>query len=240
MSQSLKKICGDKLGASDGEIGHVKDFYFDDKRWVVRYVVADTGTWLSGKLVLISPRALGSLYQGGKVLIVNLTRQQIENCPSIDSHKPVSRQYEEEYYRYYGWPDYWQGDAIWGMSGFPIVQAGAIPNTSEVRSKNSAIPQLKDTHLQSAQAIIGYQIQLGEEVIGQVVDFLMDSESWVIDGLVVSLGNRFTGKKVLLTPAQVQRISYEDSKVFVEVTKAALELAPPYAEKEVNANATSH
>ena len=122
------------------------------------------------------------------------------------------------------------------MSGFPIVQAGAIPNTSEVRSKNSAIPQLKDTHLQSAQAIIGYQIQSGEEVIGQVVDFLMDSESWVIDGLVVSLGNRFTGKKVLLTPAQVQRISYEDSKVFADVSKEALELAPGYEEKSTPVN----
>ncbi len=232
MSQSLKKICGDKLGASDGEIGHVKDFYFDDHRWVVRYVVADTGTWLSGKLVLISPRALGSLYQGGKVLIVNLTRQQIESCPSIDSHKPVSRQYEEEYHRYYGWPDYWQGDATWGMSGFPIVHADAIPSTSEVRSNNSVMPPVKDTHLQSAQSVIGYQIQSGEEVIGQVIDFLIDSESWLIDGLLVSLGSRFTGKKVLLTPAQVQRISYEDSKVFVAVSKEALELAPSYDEKK--------
>ena len=235
MSQSLKKICGDKLGASDGEIGHVKDFYFDDERWVVRYVVADTGTWLSGKLVLISPRALGSLYEGGKVLIVNLTRHQIENCPSIDAHKPVSRQYEEEYYRHYGWPDYWQGDAIWGMSGFPIVHTGAIPSTSEVRAKNSAVPPLKDTHLRSAQAIIGYQIQVGEDTIGQVTDFMMESESWVITGLVINLGNRFTGKKVLLSPSQIHHISYEESKVFVDVTKEALELAPGFDDQHAHA-----
>ena len=234
MSQSLKSICGDKLGASDGEIGHVKDFYFDDHRWVVRYLVADTGSWLTGKLVLITPHALGSLFPGGKQVIVNLTRQQIENCPSIDSHKPVSRQYEEEYYRYYGWPDYWRGDGVWGMSGFPIVEAGAIPYTSESQPQRDSRPGLTDSRLQSAQAVIGYQIQAGEDTVGHVTDFMMDSESWVITGLVINLGNRFTGKKVLLAPNQVHRISYEESKVFVNVTKEALELAPSFDEKHTH------
>ena len=94
MLQSIKELYGQKLGASDGEIGHVKDFYFDDQNWVVRYLVADTGSWLPGRQVLISPHAFGSLHQAGKVLRANLTRKQIEDSPSIESHKPVSRQYE--------------------------------------------------------------------------------------------------------------------------------------------------
>ena len=122
MLRSVKKLYGDKLGASDGEIGHVKDFYFDDQNWVVRYLVVDTGSWLSGRKVLISPHAFGRLHQAGKLLQVNLTRKQIEDSPSIESHKPVSRQYEEEYHRYYGWPYYWQGEGLWGMSGFPILE----------------------------------------------------------------------------------------------------------------------
>src|SRR5271169_4822536 len=112
MLQSSKQLYGDKLGVSDGEIGHVKDFYFDDKSWAVRYLVADTSSWISGRLVLLAPHAFGSLHQDGKVLLVNLTRKQIENSPSIDTQKPVSRQYEEEYYQYYGWPYYWQGDGL--------------------------------------------------------------------------------------------------------------------------------
>ena len=127
MLQSIKQLYGNKLGASDGEIGHVKDFYFDDQNWAVRYVVADTGSWLPGRQVLISPHSLGGLDQAGKVLRVNLTRKQIEDSPSIESHKPVSRQYEEEYYRYYGWPYYWQGDGLWGMSGFPILELPPKP-----------------------------------------------------------------------------------------------------------------
>ena len=98
MLHSVKQLFEDKLGVWDGEIGHVKDFYFDDQNWAVRYVVADTGSWMPGRLVLISPHGIGSLYQGGRVLIVNLTRKQIEDSPPIETHQPVSRRYEEEYY----------------------------------------------------------------------------------------------------------------------------------------------
>jgi hypothetical protein len=102
MLQNIQQLYGNKLGASDGEIGHVKDFYFDDLNWVVRYVVVDTGDWLPGRQVLISPHAFGGLRQADKVLRLNLSRKQIEDSPSIASHQPVSRQYEEVYYRYYG------------------------------------------------------------------------------------------------------------------------------------------
>src|SRR5208283_2833644 len=122
MLRSIQQIYGDKLGASDGEIGHVKDFYFDDESWVVRYLVADTGSWLTGRQVLISPHAFGGLDPAEKVLRVYLSRKQIEDSPSIESHKPVSRQYEEDYYRYYGWPFYWRGDALWGMGGVPVLE----------------------------------------------------------------------------------------------------------------------
>ena len=100
MLRSIRQICGAKLGAADGEIGHVKDLYFDDRHWTVRYLVADTGSWMPGRLVLISPHAFGCLPASGKILPVNLTRKQIEDSPPIESHKPVSRQYEEEYYEY--------------------------------------------------------------------------------------------------------------------------------------------
>src|ERR1039457_519476 len=131
MLQSIKQLYGNKLGASDGDIGHVKDVYFYDLTWAVRYVVADTGNWLPGREVLLSPHAFGSIYPAGKAMLVNLTRKQIEDSPSIESHKPVSRQYEEEYHRYYGWPYYWQGERLWGLSGFPVLEQAAQPFPTE-------------------------------------------------------------------------------------------------------------
>lgn len=120
MLRCLKQLYGNKLGASDGEIGQVKDFYFDDQKWTIRDVMADTGDWLPGRQVLITPHAIDRLDESKLILRVNLTRMQIENSPPIETHKPVSRQYEEEYYRYYGWPHYWIGDGLWGMTGVPI------------------------------------------------------------------------------------------------------------------------
>ena len=119
MLHNLKLIRGHKLAASDGAIGHVNDFYFDDKTWAIRYLVADTGKWLAGRQVLLSPHAFGRLDQDGKILTINLTRKQIENSPSIEAHRPVSRQYEEHYYDYFGWPYYWAGNGLWGPRDFP-------------------------------------------------------------------------------------------------------------------------
>jgi uncharacterized protein YrrD len=226
MLRSIKQLYGDKLGAYDGEIGHVKDFYFDDKHWVVRYVVADTGSWIPGRMVLISPHAFDSFPQSGKVLPVNLSRKQIEDSPEAEAHKPISRQYEEEYYRHYNWPFYWQGNEVWGMSGFPILSKKSGPFPGEPSAKGGAKPEQTDAHLRSARDVIGYQIQAGDEIAGYVADFMMDDKSWRISHLVVNTGNRFTGKKILLSPAQVDRISWDESKLFVNVTREVVEQSP--------------
>jgi hypothetical protein len=228
MLRSVKQLYGDQLGASDGEIGRVKDFYFDDQNWVVRYLVADTGTWLSGRQVLISPHALGRLDQAGKVLRVNLTRKQIEDSPSIESHKPVSRQYEEEYYRYFGWPYYWEGAGLWGMSGFPILELPAKPLPSE--SAPVIGPQLEraDAHLRSTQAVSGYHLRTSDRIIGHVCGFMMDDQSWAIGQLVIKAGHRLSGKEVVIPTKNVERISYEESTVFVNLTSEAVERSPAY------------
>jgi hypothetical protein len=222
MLQSIKQLYGDKLGAYDGEIGHVTDFYFDDNHWTIRYVVADTGTWIPGRSVLLSPHAFDKFPQSGKVLPVNLARKQIEDSPSIDTHKPVSRQYEEEYYRHYNWPFYWQGGDVWGMSGFPILSKKSKPFQGEPLPKEGAKPEQPATHLRSTRDVIGYQIQASDEIAGFVTDFMMDDKSWKICHLVVNTGNRFSENKVLLSPDQGDRISWDESKLFVNATKEAI------------------
>src|SRR4026207_842816 len=136
MLRSLRQLYGKKLGASDGVIGHVKDFYFHDQQWGIRYVVADTGSWLSGRLVLIPPHAFGNLPQDGDCLFVNLTRQQIENSPAIESKKPVSLQYQA----------YWDGVETWGVGGFP--EAPPPPHLMPSTQASD------DVHLQSTQGLL--------------------------------------------------------------------------------------
>ena len=121
MLQDIKTLYGSKIAAIDGDIGHVKDFYFDDKTWVIRYLVVDTGSWLAERAVLLSPHAFGKWDQFEGALHIKLTKRQIEGSPSIDAHTPVSRNFEIDYYRYYGWPAYWTGSSLWGTSGYPMV-----------------------------------------------------------------------------------------------------------------------
>jgi len=176
--------------------------------------------------VLISPHAFGSLHQAGKLLLVNLTRKQIEGSPSIESHKPVSRQYEEEYYRYYGWPYYWQGDGLWGMSGFPILEPPAKALPGEPATAGGRSPERADAHLRSTQAVNGYHLQTSDGTIGHICDFMMDDQTWAIRQLVIKTGHRFSGKEVQIPTSQVDRISYEKSTVSVNLTSEAVQQSP--------------
>lgn len=223
MLRNLKPLYGDKLGALDGDVGHVKDFYFDDQSWAVRYVVADTGSWLAGRQVLLSPYAFGSLRQAGKLLLVNLSREQIENSPPIEAHKPVSRQYEEAYHRHYGWPTYWQGGSLWGASDFPILESATAQSRKEPAAASAREATHTDAHLRSTQAVADYHLQASDGVIGHVSDYLVDPQTWAIRELVIKIGHRFSGKEVQILTSQVERIGYEESTVFVRMTKEAVE-----------------
>ena len=226
MLQSIAKLYGYKLGASDGELGRVKDFYFDDQTWTIRYVVADTGSWLPGRQVLIPPHVCGKLDLEGKILRVNLTRKQIEKSPSIETHKPVSRQFEEEYHRHFGWPYYWQGDAMLGLSGVPIVEAPPMPGRDVPVASGGTPPKAGDAHLRSAQGVNGYQLRAGDEAIGHVCDFMINDQLWKIRQLVIKTGHRLSGREVQMATSAIDRISYEESTVYVNLTKEAIEQTP--------------
>jgi uncharacterized protein YrrD len=228
MLRSTKQMYGDKLRAKDGEIGHIKDFYFDNQSWVVRYLIADTGKWLAGRMVLISPHVLTNFDLDGVCRVVNLTRKQIETSPPISSHMPVSRQYEEEYFRYYGWPNYWTGSGLWGASGFPLLQLTEQGRPNEPAAE--LVPQSEegDPYLRSTQAVTGYHIQTREDSIGHITDFIIDEKDWAICHLVVETGHWYTGKQIVISPRQIERISYAESKVFVSVTKEDLLKIPKY------------
>lgn len=215
MIHKAKQLYGKKLGARDGDIGRVKDIYFDDLHWAIRYVVADTGSWLSGRQVLLSPRAFERLEEDEGALLINLTRKQIEDSPSIEAHRPVSRQYEAEYYHYYGWPVYWIGDGFGGLGGF----SGAIPVPAKDGERHHGHNQRDDAHLRSTRAVTGYHIQTAGGLVGRVHDFAIDDQTWSISEIVAETGHWFAGRNVLIAPRSISRISYEQSTVFVNLTK---------------------
>lgn len=215
MLQNIKDLYGNRLDALDGDIGRVKDFYFDDRSWVARYLVADTGSWLAERLVLISPHAFAKLDHYEEVLHLKLSRKKIQESPAIESHMSVSRKYEEDYYRYYGWPVYWNGNAIWGAGDQPM--AVPQPKAPPVRR---AQPSTEERQLWSCIALTGYEIEGPDGILGQLAGYLVDDRNWAIHDLRVEAGPWHSGKDVLISPRTVKSVSYEDSRIVVSLTIA--------------------
>ena len=214
MLDKARTLVGYKLQSLDGEIGTVKDFYFDDHYWTIRYLVADTGEWLVSRQVLISPHSLAGVDSDQGSIAVKLTKDQIEHSPSLNRDKPVSRQFERAYFGFYGLPVYF---------GFEPdrIKAG---NSAQTRKKRGD-PDLRSTH-----DVSGHHVEASDGEIGHVEDFLIDDETWVIRYLIVDTKDWLPGKRVLISPKWIERVSWSEKQVVVDLTRDAIQQAPEYTD----------
>jgi len=226
MLVKAKTLNGYKLDSLDGEIGKVKEFFFDDHHWTIRYLIADTGDWLTGRQVLISPYALVAVNKEEQYIKVDLTKKQIEDSPSLNSDKPVSRQYEEAYYGYYGWPMYWSGPYMWGS--YPY-----IVRERDKRRESAKGEKPWDPHLRSSRDVSGRHIQASDGEIGHVEDFIIDDETWAIRYLIIDTRNWWPGKSVLISPQWIDRISWIELKVYVNLLRETIKQSPEYTEESL-------
>jgi hypothetical protein len=228
MLRNITHLKGFAIRATDGELGTVEQFYFDDKTWAIRYLVVETGGWLGGRQVLISPISVTHADWPAAQLEVALTKEQVEHSPNIDTHQPVSRQQEAEYYGYYGYPYYWEGPYAWGPAFLPGHTMSATASREALAEKIGR--ELTDSHLRSTEAVTGYNIEAADGEIGHVAGFVVDDESWTIRYMEAATRNWWPGKKVLVSPAWIERVSWADSKVCVGLTRDAIQNAPEYVE----------
>ncbi|MEO8855911.1 MAG: PRC-barrel domain-containing protein [Burkholderiaceae bacterium] len=239
MLRNTKDLEGFSIGATDGEVGTVKDFYFDDKTWVIRYLVVDTGAWLMSRKVLISPIAIGDADWVKKALPVSSTKQQVKDSPAIDTERPVSRQHEIDYAGYYGYPFYWGGDGLWGGGAYPNMmlpgyEGYGSPSASRMEADNAYARAMQarreddDPHLRSCDEVAGYHLHATDGDIGHVHSMLIDEKSWAIRYLVVDTSNWWMGHKVLISPEWIDDVNWSDSKVSVKMSRDAIKNAPPY------------
>jgi uncharacterized protein YrrD len=234
MLRSLKSLKDSVINATDGEIGSVKDFLFDDNKWTVRYLVVHTGSWLSGKQVLISPIAAKGIDTTDRAIQVSLTRDQVRQSPDIDTNKPVSRQQEIKYYDYYQWPYYWGGNGLWGISGNPYLMAGRLYPVTWGPTSYPA-QESGDPHLRSVHALHGYGIEATDHEFGSIDDFIMDTESWSIRYLAIDTNKFLPLKKVIISPDWVDSISWSKQKIRLNLSKETIKNSPEYtADAPVN------
>jgi len=219
MLKSMNEILGYTLDATDGELGTVHDFYFDDSQWTTRYLVVDTGNWLPGRRVLISPVAILDSDWGNQRLSVALTQSQIEQSPSTEGDLPVSRQREMQLVRYYGWAPYWQ------PAGTPVGAAAPIL-IHPPRADTHAEHQDADPSLRSIREVKGYRIEARDGLTGHVEDFISDTEGWLIRYITVDTRNWLPGKKVVIPPSWAERVDWQERRLHIDETRDRVRNAP--------------
>ena len=240
MLHTVKELTGLKVGATDGDLGKVKDAYFDNERWVIRHLVVDTGGWLSDRKVLISPRSVRGIDWNDEIVRVDLSKRQVEESPSIDIDRPVSRQHEIDYYRYFGYPNYWEGANLWGdtMLPYPWVGAAVDPLVAQ-RSVDPAVAREiqgrideeldnADVHLRSCDEVSGYEILATDGSIGEVDDFVFDEQTFAIRFVVVDTRKWLPGRHVTIAPSAIENVSWEDREVDVKMTREEVKNSPEY------------
>ena len=229
MLTNAKHLKGLQIRAKEGDIGTVDEFYFDDETWAIRYLAVQTGGWLGGRQVLISPFSIVQADWRANRLDVALTKKQLENSPDINTHLPVSRQHEAEYNLYYGYPYYWGGPYLWGPALSPVGLAiSTSPSTEAIADRIGS--ESADSHLRSSEAVTGYSIEAADGEIGHVDGYVVEDEAWAIRYIEVATRNWWPGKKVLISPAWIERVSWPESRVYTGLSRAAIQGTPEYVE----------
>jgi hypothetical protein len=225
MLRSLKQLRGYGIAATDGSIGDINDFLFDDRMWTLRYVVVDTGGWLPGRKVVIAPESIGRPDDRDRKLPVALDRQRIKDGPDLEFHKPVSRQHEEAISTFYGWPRYWEVYPA-GMAAAPLL-VGASPDLAVDRPLADDTPT-GDPNLRSAREVEGYRIAATDDVFGHVADFFADDADWRIRYLLIDTRNWLPGRNVLIGLEWLTGIDWSSEQVSVNLTRDEIKESPPY------------
>lgn len=229
MLQSVNDLKGYDIVATDGEIGNIEEFYFDDTNYVIRYIVANTGSWLTGKQNLISPFIITHLDKEARKIQVALTKEQVINSPSIEKHQPVSRQMEKIVSDYYGTAYYWDDRPDLNPSQLAITNAAAATVKSAMTTKSVISTEAQpDVHLQSIQEVAGYEIAALDGLIGTVEDFVLETDDWKIHYLTIDTGNWLPGKHVLISAGWVNQINWSHRKVTINLTRQQIENSPDF------------
>lgn len=228
MLRNVNGLVGYTIRATDGDLGAVREFYFGDQTWTIRYLVVETGSWLSGRKVLLSPAALSEADFESRTFRANLTMEQVRNSPDIDTAKPVSRQHEIDLSAHYAWPMYWgSGLSTGGMYGV-APPSPLMVEESEADEEAAVAQDHDDPRLRSTRAVTGYHIHATDGDLGRVEDYIIDDETWHVRFLVVDTGNWLPGRSVLISPHWIKSVEWEEAKVIVDLSREEIKGSPEF------------
>lgn len=229
MKQSLKILKSYYSIETDDKLsGNIKDFLFDEKQWAIRYIDADFGKLFSPYKVLIPKVFFNKPERESKVFPTSLSKQEIEKCPKLEDHLPVSRKYEEELNKHFDIKPYWMVAAYMGTAG-----AYYPPRPISVPTKSVSEKDI-ETILRSFDEVNGYDVEATDGKIGHIEDLIIDYEDWQIVYAVIDTVNWLPwSKKVIIPINRLAEISYTNNIVKVKMKKDSIKNAPEYNPDEM-------
>jgi hypothetical protein len=208
-----KSLKGKSIEALDGLIGHIDDFYFDDRAWKIRYLAVKTENWLPGRKVLIAPEALAEVWRGQSGVPVNLTKDEIRSSPDVDTARPISRAAEQSLHSHYGWLPYWN--------------IGVAPPLASDDS-GALVSESPDPHLCCVKDVLGYTLLANDGEAGLLVDFVIHEADAEIRYVVVHLPKMLSEKTVLVRPSAVSGFDWEKKILVSPLSCHEIEASPEY------------
>ncbi len=199
MFHDLKTLTGSVVVATDGEIGKVTDFLFNDQSWTIGYLVVDVRRRLIRRDVVLTVAAVKEPDWSKKVFQLQLTREQVRDSPVVDSVEPVSRQQRIAMEEYFGRFACWVDRQAGGSS---------IPTGTEYPLHSKGNP-----HLRSAWHLTGYTVWSAGNEVGYLEGFIVDEPAWHIGYLNVKAGDWLNSRSVLIPTHSVESISWADHRV---------------------------
>jgi len=229
----ISALKGFTIEALDGPLGTAEDFLFDDAAWRVRWLVVGTGGWLSHRQVLVHPSAIGVADIDRSQLPVNLTKKQVEESPEVLQGEVLTQATEDRLFRYYGWDS-----AGWYAEPYePPLGAMATPFSSPPYLGFNALigsdiiisdGDVADPTKRSVDDVTGFHVHASDGPIGHVENFIVDSDTWRIQYLIVATRNWWPGQHVLIAPEAVVAIKSLDRVVEIDVTRKQVKASPPW------------
>jgi sporulation protein YlmC with PRC-barrel domain len=253
MLRSLESIRGHSISATDGEVGSVSDFVLDGGTWKVRYLVVNTGSWLSERLVLLPPDVTIASDWNRNRVDVALTREQVKNSPGIEGHETASQKAEAESSGHHGWSHVFSVRGGAAPAARPVPPFGAMPSRvleSEVpsagrtsledvpRTDSGTLPDEKATDkrdeprdedaLYSYRELTKYEASAEDGVVGKVVDVVVDDRAWDARYLVIVTGGWLRGRTVVVAPQWVRFVNWRGKDIRLDVTRGEVEGSPVF------------
>ena len=197
-------LIGSRVHGSDGGSGHVHDLYFDEHSWGVRHVVVDTGYWLAGRHVVVSPQSIVSVNWSRREFETLLTGENTDGSHAVKRLPAASSEHHMTLDEYFNVLFFWtSGDLVSPVASTVAGSDGCLADNS---------------YLHSVRGVLNYSVRAADAEVGHVRDVVIDDQSWAVNAILVDRRRQLSSDRLIIPSGSVESISWPELSMRVRPT----------------------